>query len=306
MRRVLQTPPVPSEMEGNGVRKFLRKHARTFALTLRMLPGALREPLSIAYLLARASDTIADAAGISREKRLKILETLSGNLNEGKFGDWPLETGLGKLSFPEQELIAAVPSLFVALEQLPDYGTMLRLWRTILEGQLFDLRRFPSAEPLSRQELERYCWLVGGSVGEAWTELIGKHAPRVLLNFSEDARGMRALGASYGKGLQLVNILRDRRADRALGRIYASEEEIPELLPLVNSWLHQGEIYLSRLKPGRIRLASEIPLRLAQRTLELMRKSPQAAKVKMKRWQVYAILLRSLPSLVLRDGFNPA
>ena len=39
---------------------MLRSVSRSFYLSLRILPAALREPLSLAYLLARATDTIAD------------------------------------------------------------------------------------------------------------------------------------------------------------------------------------------------------------------------------------------------------
>ena len=40
---------------------MLRVHARTMELSLRLLPCSLREPLGLAYLLARVSDTIADS-----------------------------------------------------------------------------------------------------------------------------------------------------------------------------------------------------------------------------------------------------
>src|ERR1043166_384340 len=41
---------------------ILRSVSRSFYLSLRFLPTALRDPLSLAYLLARATDTIADTA----------------------------------------------------------------------------------------------------------------------------------------------------------------------------------------------------------------------------------------------------
>jgi len=39
---------------------LLRRVSRSFYLSLAILPRALREPLGLAYLLARASDTVAD------------------------------------------------------------------------------------------------------------------------------------------------------------------------------------------------------------------------------------------------------
>ena len=294
-------------MERDGIEKSLKAHARTFALTLRLLPKALREPLGIAYLLARASDTIADARGISREQRIALLEDLEAALAAGEPLRWQPEIALDELSSAEAELIATVPMLIVTLKRQADGAGMLRLWRTILEGQLFDLRRFtPDAPPLSREELERYCWLVAGSVGEAWTKLILKHAPEGIVSLPPDAGGMTALGSSYGMGLQLINILRDRTTDRGMGRIYAPEAELGELMELASVWLAQGELYLAALRPGRIRYASEIPLRLALRTLERLRRAPDAPHVKLKRGEVYALLVRTLPSLGLRGCVNPA
>ena len=42
---------------------LLRGVSRSFYLSLRILPAALREPIGLAYLLARAADTVADKIG---------------------------------------------------------------------------------------------------------------------------------------------------------------------------------------------------------------------------------------------------
>ncbi|MCX7825074.1 MAG: squalene/phytoene synthase family protein, partial [Verrucomicrobiae bacterium] len=52
---------------------LLKEVSRSFYLTLRVLPGALRPAISLAYLLARASDTIADTKVVPREKRRQHL-----------------------------------------------------------------------------------------------------------------------------------------------------------------------------------------------------------------------------------------
>ena len=183
---------------------------------------------------------------------------------------------------------------------------LLALWRTILEGQLFDQRRFPSQDPLTREELERYCGLVAGSVGETWTRLIGKHAPHLLRGeFGEMSR----LGADYGRGLQLVNILRDRAADQDIGRIYARDAELPALWELASEWLARGERYLSLLRPGRVLYASALPCALGIGTLGKIRNAPDGengARVSLTRWEVYVELVRSAPSLCFPRGANPA
>src|SRR5207237_816466 len=46
-------------------------------LSIRFLPGRLRQPVGLAYLLARATDTIADTTEIPAETRLRELESLA-------------------------------------------------------------------------------------------------------------------------------------------------------------------------------------------------------------------------------------
>jgi farnesyl-diphosphate farnesyltransferase len=296
------------------IQGLLHDHARTFALTLNLLPRVLREPLGSTYLLARASDTVADAVQIPRERRLQILEGLKAELRaksdpNGSSGvDGTLESFLrirsGEISGPEGQLIAAVPGLFVQLQGRVDREELLGLWRTILEGQLFDLRRFSCGDkPLTREELESYCGLVAGSVGETWTRLIALHCPDVLrLPLVE----MTTLGIAYGKGLQLTNILRDRSADFALGRVYAPQGELRDLFNLAGVWLDQGREYVVHLRGGRLRYASALPLALAKRTLRKVRNFPDAPSISISRREVCAALLMLIPSLGLPRGTNPA
>ena len=43
-----------------SLNRLLKEVSRSFYLTLRALPGAIRPQIGLAYLLARATDTIAD------------------------------------------------------------------------------------------------------------------------------------------------------------------------------------------------------------------------------------------------------
>src|SRR5256712_11186491 len=63
---------MPSDLLGD----LLRQVSRSFYLSLAILPTALREPIGLAYLLARAADTIADTELVARKDRLAHLETV--------------------------------------------------------------------------------------------------------------------------------------------------------------------------------------------------------------------------------------
>jgi len=289
---------------GADIPSLLRDHARTFALTLRLLPRPMREPLGVAYLLARATDTIADAAGITAGRRLALLQELDGLLGKGDSRFWCPVIDKGGLPPREEELIRSLPALHSALELLPERNSILSLWRMILQGQLFDLRRFgPDAAPLTAGELEFYCGTVAGIVGVFWTALIAEHSPRTLLRPRQE---MERLGMDYGKGLQLLNILRDREADRHLGRCYVRDADLGPAFDQAEAWLRSGGRYLAGLRPGRILLATSLPLDLAVPTLARVRQSPGESGVRIPRDEVRGILLRSAVSLWLPRRADPA
>ena len=53
-------PRVDAARRDRVLKDVLKGVSRSFYLTIRVLPKALREPVGLAYLLARAGDTIAD------------------------------------------------------------------------------------------------------------------------------------------------------------------------------------------------------------------------------------------------------
>src|SRR6202047_1283105 len=61
---------------------ILRSVSRSFYLSIRILPWRCREPLSLAYLLARATDTVADTAQIPWTVRAQTLQTLSNMIQD--------------------------------------------------------------------------------------------------------------------------------------------------------------------------------------------------------------------------------
>src|ERR1051325_10952851 len=55
---------------------LLRDVSRSFYKTLQILPASIRKQISLAYLLARTTDTIADTELIPVEQRLQALHQL--------------------------------------------------------------------------------------------------------------------------------------------------------------------------------------------------------------------------------------
>ena len=64
-------------MSSAALNDLLKKVSRSFYLTLHVLPGTVRPQIGLAYLLARATDTVADTDVIPVEERLTTLRRLA-------------------------------------------------------------------------------------------------------------------------------------------------------------------------------------------------------------------------------------
>jgi farnesyl-diphosphate farnesyltransferase len=170
---------------------------------------------------------------------------------------------------------------------------------TIASGQALDLQRFDGASAQriialrTAAELDDYTYRVAGCVGGFWTKLCRAHVfPHALLH---DAQ-LLTDGIRFGKGLQLVNILRDLPADLRNGRCYLPADELAQLgltptdlldaanekklRPLYNTWLDRADEHLAAgwaytntlpWRCARVRLACAWPVLLGQQTLAQLR-----------------------------------
>ena len=288
-------------------RDILRRTSRSFYLTIRLLPGSLRGDVSLAYLLARATDTIADTSTGPPERRIALLREARNSVGKIRIEGFDADAWARDQRDPaEADLLRALPQLWSRLPARDETARALLIcvMDHILEGQIFDLERFsPNAPPLTREELERYTFLVAGSVGEFWHDLC-RHR---LADYSRDhCDVMRRRARHYGQGLQLVNIIRDRAMDDALGRIYLPEGEVVRAEAQARDWLGEGAEYCAALRSGRLRYATLLPALLGLRTLGLSAAQPRGtltpAKVsrsELRRWMCRAIRVWLSPSAVM-------
>ena len=234
-------PVVSPEERRRLMRATLRDVSRSFYLSIRALPGGLREPVGLAYLLARAADTIADTALLRPDDRRRLLLLFRAQLEDGPslqaLGE--IESALGRAgphpNLPPQgegrgldahsRLLGSLPQAFTMLDSLPaaDAERVRRVVATLTRGMEMDLVTFPPEDSGdlaaldSVEDLDRYTYLVAGCVGEFWTEITAAHTP-ALRNW--DRAAMSDLGVRFGKALQMVNVLRDVPRDLRTGRCY--------------------------------------------------------------------------------------
>ena len=297
-------------VSGDLQTSVLKGVSRSFYLTLRLLPAPMRSAASLGYLLARTSDTIADTATLPVAERLVLLERFSEAVERGG------PAGLGK----ESALLAAAdPREAILLERgdeilewlantRPAEAVLVReVLAIIISGQHLDLERFADASEVSPvsfkndEELEDYAWRVAGCVGAFWTKL-GFLTLGQSFSMAEESRLLKQ-GITYGKGLQLVNILRDLPGDLTAGRCYlpvsnpndrrALLESHARWLSTASDWISQGECYAATLGNRRLRVATVLPAWLAQETLDAMRGAnweQLSQRVKVPRNRVYRLL----------------
>jgi farnesyl-diphosphate farnesyltransferase len=327
---------------------LLRRVSRSFYLTIRVLPAAIRPQIGLAYLLARTTDTIADTQLISVGHRRAALRQMKATIQavaEGRpaelpdFG--PLADAQGALagqgSSAEKVLLENAAALFDALGALkPDDTSRIRdLLEIIIQGQDSDLVRFGSARADqiaaldTENDLEEYTYRVAGCVGEFWTRMCRAH---LFAKADIDDTFLLTSGIRFGKGLQMVNILRDLPADLRLGRCYIPltrlkecglepkallhAEEMGRFRPLYAGYLEQardelaaGWSYTNSLPQNemRIRLACAWPVLIGVRTLALLRCGnvlDDRRRIKVSRGEVRRIVVRSLICYPDRRDWN--
>jgi farnesyl-diphosphate farnesyltransferase len=329
---------VSNATHGKGLlTSLLRDVSRSFYLTLRVLPGAIRNQIGLAYLLARATDTIADTAIVKLPIRLDALNRLRARI-EGvsnarlDFGGFAQQQG----SDGERALLQRIEAALWLLDNAPepDRALIRAVLRTIAAGQELDLERFfqgsaANIVPLRTDaELVDYTYRVAGCVGEFWTRICLAHfrVPAI------DEAKLIANGISFGKGLQLVNILRDIPADLKNGRCYIPTDlltpaglapgdlldpaSIAKFRPLYDQLLQRAEAHLAdgwqytNTLPFpwmRVRLACAWPILIGLRTLAYLRhKNPldSCRRIKVSRREVKGLMLRTLFSYPLSSAWN--
>ncbi len=314
---------------------ILRNVSRSFYLSIRLLPKKLRRPVGLAYLLARATDTVADTTGVTVPIRTGTLATLAAVIQGQESGD-KLSDLIGSFAprqtnRSEQTLIESLPQCLEELENVDpaDRQDIRVVLSKITKGQSLDVERFgDSTQPqafATARDLHEYTYLVAGCVGEFWTRLCFRHLP----NFSARSEAeMSELGRRYGSGLQLINILRDAHTDLRAGRCYFPAEELHEIglepgdiliepgrLEFVfDQWreeaqrgLTAGMNYVHAIQPRRVRGATALPALIGARTLALLHAAGPGVlqrSIKVPRAEVRGMLWRVAVTLASKEELN--
>jgi farnesyl-diphosphate farnesyltransferase len=294
-----------------------------------VVPADVRNQVGLAYLFARAADTIADTELIDRSRRLDFLGQLKGQFITDQIA-WAqvqnIQRAVGPLQqdSAERVLLERLDECFRLFLHFSsdDRRRVQRLMTTLTQGMEMDLSVFPGTSVAdlvalkTLDDLDRYTYYVAGCVGEFWTDLMCAHRKALA---SWNVREMSEVGVRFGKGLQLTNIVKDIAQDLQKGRCYVPEtmlaeaglkprdlsdqKNLPRFRPVLNKLvrmatehLDQGWLYTMSIPryETRLRLSCMWPILSAGESLRLVMNSSDllnpAVKVKIPRSKVYQII----------------
>lgn len=239
---------------------LLKENARTLYLSAKIMPRKQRQVFSVAYLLCRIADTIADTPLMPLKDRIyfvgnypNLVKTQDKELLAKYFAfNLQVDQKYGK----EITLLENLPlclSVYKNLDKRAQADT-LEVVTAVSKAMEWDLNYFADedltyllkAVPSDKETVD-YCVYMGGAPGVFWAKL--------LLNGKENKEFVEQ-AKQIGMALQITNILKDVASDLKLGRIYLPITDLTKhslmpqdllekknyklFLPIVYKWLHFG------------------------------------------------------------------
>ncbi len=201
---------------------MLPKVSRTFAICIRLLPPGLDHSVLVAYLLCRIADTIEDTTAVLPADKGQLFSHFGRCLGaEGPRAD-PLRAAFQHPQSDDERLAREADAVLREYRRLPArHQAAIRPWvQEMCDGMAEFVRRKADAKDAhlevlgTVEELDRYCYYVGGTVGHLLTDLFRLHHGPMS---SARSRRLESLATSFGLGLQLTNIIKDVADDRRRG-----------------------------------------------------------------------------------------
>ncbi len=189
---------------------ILPEVSRTFAISIRFLPGTLGQAVLTAYLLCRIADTIEDDNSTSPERRGALLDAFLAALDDRDAAEaFPAMARTLQGDAAHLALVARTDLVLVLFRALPG-RTRDRVAHWVREmgvGMAKFVRQYPKGIRIQTlAEYREYCYYVAGTVGCMLTELWHEHAPAIG---KPEFERLWAKCQAFGEALQTVNILKD-------------------------------------------------------------------------------------------------
>jgi farnesyl-diphosphate farnesyltransferase len=239
--------------------RVLKDTSRTFFIPISRLPAPLRDTIGSAYLCMRAIDEIEDHPGLDNQTKAFLLHRLSWAL-QAQIAEEQTPTDQVDLLFTSYQHVLPEVTLRISdwLAKLPT-GIAPRIWdATIAMADRMAYWSEKNWQILTQADLSSYTFSVAGSVGllicDIWTWFDGSQVDRQA-------------AVQFGRGLQLVNILRNRQEDLRRGvNFFPTDWGEAQMFAYARKNLTLAKKSISEMSMT-FRALVDIPLALAEGTL---------------------------------------
>lgn len=249
-------------------KKALKATSRTFYIPISRLPAGLQEAIGSAYLCMRAIDEIEDHPNLPAPAKAELLNKVS----------WILQSQTFAESFSHD----AFDSVFRPYKsQLPEVTLGLANWASQAPAAIAPRVWDATAAMSSRMafwslnnwqistvaDLDHYTFSVAGAVGLLICD---------LGSWFDGLQMHRSFAIQFGRGLQLVNILRNRSEDLRRGvDFFPQGWSVDRMHGYARKNLKDAEVYAKDLPGGSFGYFLRIPLTLALATLDALARGEQ-------------------------------
>jgi farnesyl-diphosphate farnesyltransferase len=190
--------------------------SRTFALTIPVLPDGLADVVANAYLLCRVADTIEDDVELDHAAKTafhsRLVAVVRGEADAEAFARDLAPLLSDRTLAAERELVTQAAKVVRVTQSFSpnEQKAIIRCLGRMCAG-MPEFQRQKSLGGLSDlNEMNDYCYVVAGVVGEMLTELFCERCPAL----GNKRPQLMHLALSFGQGLQMTNILKDIWEDR--------------------------------------------------------------------------------------------
>lgn len=311
--------PTPPAARRPDLAELLKATSRTFALTIEMLPGRLREATRVAYLVLRVSDYLEDNRIMDARAKSALLEmwaeVVEGATPVSRFEKLLETSPLDDI--PDAGAVRAAGAINRELEGVCSEAR--RIVRSHTAATTRGMARWVERGPLFADEndLDDYMHEVAGRVGYLVTRLAALRWRGVERNVEARLPSAR----EFGLGLQTVNVLRGMRSDRERGWVFVPRSFLPAHvepvavfdaanreagLAVVRALADKAERHLNEAtgwltslpaEAIRLKIAFALPLLFGVRTLTLCRERPSevlSSSVKIGRREIRSLVRRTV------------
>ena len=249
-------------------KKALKATSRTFYIPISRLPAGLQEAIGCAYLCMRAIDEIEDHPDLAGHQKAELLNNVSRVLQSQTFVETFSDDAFDGVFRPYAHYLPEVTLGLAKWASQTPAGIAPRVWdATAAMANRMAFWSLNNWQISTVADLDHYTFSVAGAVGLLICDVGG---------WFDGLQMHRSFALQFGRGLQLVNILRNRNEDLRRGvDFFPQGWTVDRMQRYARKNLKDAEAYAQELPSSSFSYFLRIPLVLAMATLDALARGEQ-------------------------------